>query len=341
MTMIDLPDAVIETPRVAAAADRSRLLSDVLAQVRLSGALFLKGEYSTPWAFDSPGNCALIDLLCPGAERLIVFHTVREGGAWVEAAGHRVELGPGDFAILPASHRHLVGSLAAPAEPVQIATLLPPTPWDGVQTLVYGGGGENTEMICGYFRCDELLFNAFLRSLPPVIGVRPTGATAGLLDAALTYALEDGGHMGGMASTGRVPELLLVEVLRLYSEQSPAPTGWLAATGDPVVSRALKLLHGDPARNWNVEELARRANTSRSVLGERFRALLGQSPIRYLVEWRMQLAAGLLRSTGLRLAAIAERSGYGSEAAFSRAFHRHLGMSPAQWRETALKPPSL
>jgi transcriptional regulator GlxA family with amidase domain len=146
----------------------------------------------------------------------------------------------------------------------------------------------------------------------------------------LSRALEDGPL--GDGSTARLPELLLVEALRLYSSEAPLATGWLAATNDPVVSRALKLIHDDPLRDWTVGELARAAATSRSVLGERFRVLLGQSPIHYLAEWRMQLAANLLVASELRLSAIAEQAGYSSEAAFSRAFHRHVGKSPAQWR---------
>jgi AraC-like DNA-binding protein len=330
MTMIETPSALTATPVRAAAATATTLLSDVLGRIRLTGALFLQGAYGAPWAFDSPGSCALVDLLAPGAERLIVFHVVRKGHLWVSASGHHVELEAGDLAILPAAHRHLMGSADAVA-PVQIAELLPPTPWNGIPLLRHGGDGEVTELVCGYFRCDELLFNAFLRSLPPVIRIRPSGSTAALLNAALSRALEDGSGAEG-ATAARLPELLLVEALRLYSSEAPLPTGWLAATNDPVVGRALKLIHDDPLRDWTADDLARAAATSRSVLGERFRALLGQSPIHYLVEWRMQLAANLLVSTDLRLAAIAERSGYGSEAAFSRAFHRHVGMSPAQWR---------
>jgi len=333
MTMTETPDVLTEAPRVAHTGDRTSLLSDVLSHVRLSGALFLKGRFTEPWAFDSPGSCVLAELLSPGAERLIVFHKVIEGRAWVSANGHHVELEAGDLAILPSSHRHLMGGPGL-VDPVPISMLLPPTPWDGIPVITHGGGGaDGAEMVCGYFACDELLFNAFLRSLPPVVKVRPEGSTAALLDAALTYALEDGELCGGTIQAKRVPELLLVEALRLYSEKSEPATGWLAATGDIIVSRALKLMHDDPVRDWSVDDLARGAHTSRSVLGERFRALLGQSPIRYLVEWRMQLAAGLLRSTQLRLAAIAERAGYGSEAAFSRAFRRHLGQSPAEWRD--------
>ena len=334
MTMIELPGELTETPPRAIADPTTALLSDVLAQVRLSGALFLRGEYTSPWAFDSPGCCALIDLLSPGAERLIVFHRVMAGEAWVTAGGHHVDLVAGDLAILPSAHRHLVGSPDM-VEPVQIAELLPSSPWNDVPILRHGGDGALTNMVCGYFRCDELLFNSFLRSLPPVIRVRPEGTVATLIEAGLSFALEDAERRGPSAGVARVPELLLVEALRLYSSSAPRSTGWLAATGDPVVGRALRLLHDDPARDWTLDELARAAATSRSVLGERFKTLLDQSPINYLAEWRMQLAANLLRTTPLKLVAIAEQSGYGSEAAFSRAFHRHVGMSPAQWRQAS------
>lgn len=329
MTMIETPPGVTATPLRSHSSTAGGLLSDVLGRIRLSGSLFLKGAYSSPWAFDSPGHCALIDLLSPGAERLIVLHIVRRGRLWVEAAGHRVGFEEGDLAILPAAHRHLMGSLEQVA-PVQIRDLLPPTPWEDIPVLQHGGGGELTELVCGYFRSDELLFNSFLRSLPPVIRVRPTGTAATLLDAVLGRALEDGPVVDGGAV--RLPELLLVEALRLYSQETPLTTGWLAATNDPIVSRALKLIHDDPLRDWSVADLSRAAATSRSVLGERFRALLGQSPMRYLAEWRMQLAANLLVASELRLSAIAEQAGYSSEAAFSRAFHRHVGKSPAQWR---------
>lgn len=331
MAMIATPSEMIATPARASAGLAAGLLQDVLGRLRLSGALFLKGENGAPWSFDSPGACVLADVLAVDAERVIVFHVVRHGRMWVSASGHHVVVEAGELAILPAAHRHLMGSEGLVA-PVPIRELLPPRPWNEIPTLRHGGAGEVTGLVCGYFRCDELLFNSFLRSLPPVLKVRPSGSAALLLDAALDRALEEG---PGCQAEVRLPELLLVEALRIYSLQTPAATGWLAATNDPVVGRALKLLHDDPLRNWSVDDLARAAATSRSVLGERFRVLLGQSPIHYLLEWRMQLAASLLVGTELKLAAIAERVGYGSEAAFSRAFHRHVGVSPAQWRATA------
>jgi AraC-like DNA-binding protein len=334
MTMIETPSELIVPPR-ANAVVAATLLGDVLARIRLTGALFLRSEGSAPWAMDSPGSCILAEMLSPGSERIIVFHVVRKGRLWVSAGGHHLAFEEGDLAILPASHRHVMGSPDLSAAPIQIKDLLPRRPWDTIPVLRHGGGGDPTELVCGYFRCDELLFNSFLRSLPPVIKVRPVGTAAVLLDAALGRALEEG---PGCSTSVRVPELLLAEALRLYSAEAAPQTGWLAATHDPVVGRALKLIHDEPLREWTVDDLARASATSRSVLGERFGALLGQSPIRYLVEWRMQLAANLLVSSDLRLAAVAEQAGYGSEAAFSRAFRRHVGMSPAHWRANRGQP---
>jgi AraC-like DNA-binding protein len=334
MTMIDTPSPLIETPYVEVATQRVDLLSDVLAHIRLSGAVFLRGEYSAPWAFETPGAKGLAALLSPGTVRLVLFHVMREGRAWVSAGGMRVEAEEGDIVVLPHGHPHTMGSMEH-AEPVQIATLLPPMPWQGIPTCRLDGGGENASVICGYLRCGDLLFNSFMRRLPPLFCVKPPpGPTADWIRACINYALDEASHArrGGAMMLARLPELLLMEVLRLHCEQDTSGKGWLAATGDPLIGRALALIHDDPTYKWTVEDLARCAATSRSVLDARFRDVLGQPPMRYLAEWRMQLAADLLRSTDQKMASIAEQVGYGSEEAFSRAFHRHLGRTPAEWR---------
>lgn len=332
--MTAAPNEVIEKPD--SLAGRSDTLSDILSRVRLSGAIFLRGEYTAPWAFDSPECEDLVQLLAPGAKRLILFHIIREGRCWVSARGERVEMQAGDIAVLPHAHRHLMGSPGCEM-PVPIAEVLPPPPWPAVPTCRYGGGGENTGVICGYLKCDELLFNPLLRLLPPLFRVRPRpGAAMEWVQACVRYALDESAHArpGAANVMARLPELLFIEALRLYAESLPPEgTGWLAAMGDPVVGSALSHLHADPAHKWSVTELATRSFTSRSVLDERFRRLLGRSPMRYLTEWRLQLAADLLRTSRMKLAAVAERVGYESEEAFSRAFRRHAGESPARWRE--------
>jgi transcriptional regulator GlxA family with amidase domain len=131
----------------------------------------------------------------------------------------------------------------------------------------------------------------------------------------------------------RLPELLLVEVLRLHLASAPAADrGWLAALDDPVLRPALSLLHNAPEQRWSVTDLAREAMVSRSVLDERFREVLGRSPIRYLADWRMHLAEDLLATTDLSVGAVAHRIGYDAEEAFSRAFKRRHGLAPSAWR---------
>lgn len=333
--MTAAPEQLIAKPGIEPAQD---ILSDVLARVRLSGAIFLQGEYAAPWAFDSPESHELIRVLAPGARHLIVFHIVREGRCWVSSRGARLELQAGDVAVLPHADRHVMGS-PGHERAVAIAELLPPPPWNGVQVCRYDGGGENTGVVCGYLKCEELLFNPFLRRLPPAFRVRPApGPAAKWMQACIDYALDESAwrQPGGAALQSRLPEMLFVEALRLYAQGMPGDgIGWLAATQDPVAGHALGLMHADPSRKWSVTELATRCFSSRSVLDERFRRLLGCSPIRYLTEWRLQLAAELLRGTRLKVADVGARVGYDSEEAFSRAFRRHLGSSPARWRESA------
>ena len=334
--MTGMPDTLTETPQRAPASPD--VLSDVLSRVRLSGALFLRGEYEAPWALDSPECADLVGLLAPGARRLILFHIVREGRCWLRAKGVRVELAEGDVAVLPYADRHEMGSPGC-GKPVPISQLMPAPPWNGVPVCRIAGGGERSGIVCGYLKGDELLFNPFLRLLPPVFRVRPReGAAMEWMRACIHYMLDEGGaqRAGSANLMARLPELLFVEALRLYGESLPERgTGWLAAMRDPVVGHALSHLHAEPARKWTLQELATRSFSSRSVLDERFRRLLGCSPIRYLTEWRLQVAADLLRTTRLKLGAVAERVGYGSEEAFGRAFRRHVGESPARWRDSS------
>ena len=125
-----------------------------------------------------------------------------------------------------------------------------------------------------------------------------------------------------------------IEVLRLYmnDEQREGRTGWLAGVGDRIVGAALNALHKSPAHAWTLEELARTANTSRSVLAERFQQLVGSSPMQYLTQWRMLLASNLLVRSNAPLASIAQDVGYQTDTAFSRAFRREYGAPPAAWR---------
>jgi AraC-like DNA-binding protein len=142
---------------------------------------------------------------------------------------------------------------------------------------------------------------------------------------------------GGENVLERLSELMFVETIRQYlAKLPPSDTGWLAGLRDPVIGHALSALHGDPAAPWTVERLAHEVAVSRSVLAERFTAMVGQPPMQYLALWRMQLASQLLVE-GRHLAEVAASVGYESEASFSRAFKKLVGQSPGTWR-TAQRP---
>jgi AraC-like DNA-binding protein len=199
-----------------------------------------------------------------------------------------------------------------------------------------GGGGERTDVVCGYLHSDHPLFDPAMRALPRVFVVRlPEGPASSWVHASIAYALEatvPSDRSPAILAT-RLPELVLMEVLRVHLSAAPSGNrGWLVALRDPVLAPALALMHGSPEHPWSVGELAARTAVSRSVLDERFRDLLGLPPIRYLTQWRMHLAEELLRTSDLTVYEVSRRAGYQSEEAFSRAFKRERGLSPAHWR---------
>jgi AraC family transcriptional regulator, alkane utilization regulator len=221
--------------------------------------------------------------------------------------------------------------------------LMQPGPVKGLWTVNHGGGGEATRMVCGFIESSEFLSAPVFRSLPPLLVFQTVDdEVSALLTSTVReiLALADRAAPGTELMLGRLMELLFVEVLRRYAAQLPGDAkGLLAAVNDPIVSRALEFVHGDPTRRWTVDELAREAGSSRTVLAERFNALLGQAPIAYVTGWRMQLAADRIRNGNDSLAAIAADVGYESEAAFNRAFKRVTGVTPGRWREGETETP--
>jgi AraC-like DNA-binding protein len=315
----------------------SDVLADVLRRVHLSAALFLRGEFSAPWAFASNTPTALKAIFAPESARLVLFHVAVEGSfRIVVASGDSAVANPGDAVVLPYCDAHAMGYPDV-AMPAPIESLVPPPPWKETPVIRYGGGGEATRILCGYLHCDDLLFHPLLSALPRLLHVRPTsGQAAQWREATVRYALDEAARSrpGSSDLFARLPELVFMDCLRQYVEALPASeTGLLAALRDPIVAQTLVLIHAQPDADWTVPKLARSVAVSRSVLADRFHQSMGISPMRYLARWRIQLASELLRSTDLPISAVAARVGYESEAAFSRAFKRHANVSPAAWRE--------
>ena len=308
--------------------------NEALERLRLEGAIYLRAEYTERWALDGQGGPFFAAMMHPGAERLILFHVVASGRCWVSTAdGERHWASAGEVIVLPYGDAFLMGG-AEPVEPVSILSVVPPPPWTEMPIVRHGEGGPRTDVACGFLYSEDPLFEPALNAFPPAFVVRPPpGPARTWFDASIAYALEESsGQPGGLRST-KLPELLLVEVLRLHLANAPASErGWLAALRDPLLAPAMRAIHTAPERKWTVADLAMEAAVSRSFLDGRFRNVLGLSPIRYANEWRMRVAQDLLATTEVTVAAIARRVGYDSEEAFSRAFKRVHGQSPSLWR---------
>ena len=312
-------------------------LSETLRVVRLVGAIFINGRFSAPWCYQSPSADSAAPLLEPGAERVVIFHLITEGECHVELGGEPpLRLTAGDAIVFPQGDAHRMTSHPglAPATDARLDAVLSRRP----RHLAYGGGGPTTRLVCGYLACDARLARLLLAGLPRLVRVNVRGSNAGIwLEASVRYALAEARspRPGGAGVLAKLAEVLFIEVLRLYmNEQSEGRTGWLAGVGDRIVGAALNALHKNPAQAWTLDELARVAGTSRSVLAERFQQLVGSSPIQYLTQWRMLLASNLLTRSNAPLASIAQDVGYQTDTAFSRAFRREFGAPPAAWRRS-------
>jgi AraC-like DNA-binding protein len=309
---------------------------DVLLRLRLQGAIFLRAEYRDPWSYESLTGQATAQILRPGTDRVILFHVVVRGTCWAQVTGgERHWASAGDVIVLPYGDQHRMGGLND-SEAVPLQTIMEAPPWRRMPVIRHGRDGNQTDVVCGFLHSEDALFDPALRVFPPVFVVRPPdGPGNNWVRANIDYALAqaEASPLGPDAIPTRLPEMLLIEVLRLHLATAPAlDSGWVAALHDPVLNPALAALHAAPARKWTVPDLARSAAVSRSLLDDRFRQVLGRSPIRYLTEWRLHLARDLLASTDLGVAAIGRRIGYDAEEAFSRAFKRAYGTSPANWR---------
>jgi AraC-like DNA-binding protein len=314
-------------------------LSDVLRAVRLTGAVFFHVDLTGAWVTEAPPAQRFIPYVMPGAQHLIEYHLVTEGSGWGGVVGEPpVKLATGDVIVFPQGDAHVVSS--APGMRGEVSTAV--FEGSGATQLPlfhrFGGGdGAPTRLICGFLGCDARPFNPLIAALPRMIHLHnPASAGDGPIAQFSRIALAESQakRAGGESVLARVSELMFIEAVRRHVESLPADQiGWLSGLRDRFVGRALNLLHGRPALAWTLEQLAREVGLSRSALAERFTHFVGQPPMQYLAQWRMQVAAGLLANGTDNVAQVAFAVGYESEAAFSRAFKRLVGTPPAAWRK--------
>jgi AraC-like DNA-binding protein len=312
------------------------VLSEVLRIVRLDGALFFNAELSAPWCVSEPRSTALASQLSPESGHLILYHFITEGRAFARLpGGQREDLVAGDVVIFPHGDAHLLGN-GSPEKPLDALRMFDKNLTQGLKLARFGGGGEVTRLVCGYLVCEPRLSQIFLAGLPKILKVRITNEPADhWLENSIRFSVgeETSVEAGSSLVLAKLSEVLFVETLRRYINSLPADqTGWLAGARDPAIGQALALLHAEPAHGWTISNLSRRVGLSRTRLAERFQHFLQESPIAYLTKWRMKLGAETLLSTENSIEEIAATVGYGSAAAFNRAFKREYQTPPAQFR---------
>jgi len=323
-------------------------LSNVLRTVRLQGAVFYHVEGVPPWVAETPHVRDIIPVIMPGAEHMFEFHGIVNGSCWAAIAGESpIRMEAGDVVLFPHGDPHVMSSapgMRAPRcgtdlffspRPNQLPFSLSVKEAEVAIGSPHGGGDDCTTLVCGFLGLDARPFNPLLASLPRVLRV-PMSPDSWVTTFLKTVAIESSARRpGGEAVLERMSEMLFVEVLRRHIDALPeTQTGWLAGMRDPTVGRALSLIHEKPSEAWTLEHLSERAGLSRSSLHERFVHYIGQPPMQYLTQWRMQVASGFLRDTNAKVMNVALDVGYESEAAFSRAFKRVSGVSPGAWRKS-------
>lgn len=303
-------------------------LADVLDLSRVSGAVMAQLVAHEPWGVD-------VDPL-HGA----VFHAVVCGSCWLRVGGRApLHLMPGDVVLLPTNTPHSLAS-EVDTKTIEFGHLQKEGRRTAGGDVLIDGPGARTRLLCAAYDYDHDVAHPLMSQLPPVLHV-PADAPGGdgAVDATLRLlALELDGHPpGSRAAVGRLIDVMLVHVMRAWqrSQKAEEDGSWLVALRDPVVAGALARIHARPGEPWSVDSLAADVNVSRATLSRRFTELVDESPLAYLTRWRMDVAAQQLRDTDITIGAVADRVGYASEYAFSRAFKRHRGLAPGRYRRAA------
>jgi AraC-like DNA-binding protein len=305
-------------------------LGEALHHLRMRGVFYSRCELTAPWGIELS---AIADSL--------MFHVVISGSCWLEVGeAERLRLQPGDLALVPHGAGHVLRS-----DPAVLTPGLFDLPRDAVseryEVIRVTGGGAPARLLCGTVYFDHPAARQLSALLPGVILVQGWHSTESEWIAStlrLMASEAQSPRPGGEEVITRLADILVIQAIRVWLEQeSPAASGWLSALHDPQVGRALAMIHRDPAREWRVETLAAAVAMSRSAFAERFSRLVGEAPMQYVTRWRMYLALDALREDRATVAEVALRLGYGSEAAFSRAFKRFAGVPPGAARRGGIE----
>lgn len=304
-------------------------LGETLHQLRLTGTLYCRSELTAPWGVELPplDNC-------------MMFHIVTSGHCWLEVKGEQPRLlQQGSLVLVPHGNGHSIshhpGELAVPLFDIPVEKLS-----DRYEVMRYGGTGELTQLTCCVVRFDHIAGQKLLSLLPKVLHINSwLDDEDNWLQSTLRFIAREAKELrpGGETVITHLADILIIQAIRSWIDTAPeASQGWLAALRDIQVGRALAMIHREPQKEWSVALLAKEVGMSRSGFSARFTTLVGESAMRYLTHWRMQLAHAQLQETSDSLSVLADRLGYQSEAAFCRAFKRVFGVPPGSIRSSKI-----
>lgn len=317
------------TPELPPPADP---LGETLHLLRPIGTLYCQGAFSAPFG-----------IAIPDLSGVMTFLVVMSGRCWVESDdGERCPVTEGELVLIPHGRPHVISSDPS-VTPARLFDLPVEKVSDRYERMVYGGGGEVVRTMYGVVRFDDVAAQNLIRLLPSIIRIDAgDGDACGWLNSTVRFIAAEAAALrpGGETVITRLADIVVIQAIRAWLDRAPeADQGWLAALKDRQIGGALALVHRAPERAWSVDALARQVGMSRSAFAARFADMVGQSPMRYVTWWRMQLARARLLEGKQTISAIAAALGYESEAAFGRAFKRVFGLSPGGIRRQP--PPTL
>jgi len=300
-------------------------LGETLHFLHMSGVFYTRSEFTAPWG-----------LALPAFPDCLMFHVVTSGSCWLEIEGTEPHLlQPGNLALVPHGEGHRL--LSEPGVPAAMLFDLPREQIsERYEILRHGQGGTAANMICGTVRFDHPAAHQLVRLLPKLLCIEAwQSPQMEWIQSTLRLMATEARVMrpGGETIITRLADILVIQTIRSWMAEDPsAQTGWLGALQDKQIGYAILLIQREPARAWTVASLAKEVAMSRSAFAARFKKLVGESPLQYVTRWRMNLALTWLRNEGVTVVELADRLGYQSEAAFSRAFKRFIGVSPGAAR---------
>ncbi len=298
-------------------------LGEALHVLHMSGVFYTRSELTAPWGLTLPS--------VPGC---LMFHVVTSGSGWIVVNGEEPQrLTPGQFALVPHGEGHqLLSEQGAIAE--DLLDLPREKISERYEILRHGNGGEMTTLICGAVDFQHPAAHHLVSLLPGLMCIDTWHSPQmEWFQSTLRLMTTEADEMrpGGETIITRLADILVIQAIRSWMSDNPAAkTGWLGALQDKQIGRAILAIQREPGREWSVELLADEVAMSRSAFAARFKKLMGETPMKYLLSWRMNVAVAWLKERELTIAELASRLGYQSEAAFSRAFKRVVGISPGQ-----------